>query len=180
MILQSQAPTLAQIQVRVNGIFLTDDWGTQNNTFVSSKVFKAFFFEHYKRLFDSIHAHGWHVILHRCGKGNDFVPHFIDMGTDVLNMQLAQAYGIEELGDAFAGKVGFLTTVDIWATLPREDPNAVRAEARQLVENWSRPEGGFVVFDYGDSEGIGVTDAIAEVMFKEFYNLREYWQKKAA
>jgi len=109
---------------------------------------------------------------------NDFVPLFIEAGVDVLNMQQPRAYGIKELGKVFAGKVCFLTTVDIQATLPRQDPDAVRAEARELVANWSTPEGGFIVFNYGDSEGIGATDAIAEVMFKEFYNLKEYWNQK--
>ncbi|MCC7261502.1 MAG: hypothetical protein IT369_03165, partial [Candidatus Latescibacteria bacterium] len=162
---------------RVHGVFLTDDWGTQNNTLVSAAVFREFFFARYQRLFDSIHAHGWHVILHSCGRVNDFVPFFIEVGADVLNMQQPQAYGIQSFGKEFAGKVCFLTTVDIQATLPGENPAAVRAEARQLVETWSKPEGGFIVFNYGDSEGIGVSDAIAEVMFKEFYDLREYWKK---
>ncbi|MBM3278154.1 MAG: hypothetical protein FJY95_08735 [Candidatus Handelsmanbacteria bacterium] len=99
------------------------------------------------------------------------------MGADVLNLQQPQAYGIASFGRQFAGRVCFLTTVDIQATLPREDPEAVRAEARQLVETWSKPEGGFIVFNYGDSEGIGVTDGIAKVMFREFYELREFWQQ---
>jgi len=56
------------------------------------------------------------------------------------------------------------------------DPGeAVRAEARELVEHWSTPEGGFIVFNYGDSGGIGTSDHIADVMFKTFYDLREYW-----
>jgi hypothetical protein len=161
---------------RVHGIFMTDDWGTQNNTFVSTDVFREFFFDRYKQLFGSVHGHGWHVILHSCGRVNDFVPLFIEIGADVLNMQQPQTYGIKELGQAFAGKVCFLTTVDIQATLPSEDPVAVRKEARELVENWSTPEGGLIVFNYGDSEGIGVSDDIAEVMFREFYNLREFWK----
>jgi uroporphyrinogen decarboxylase len=163
---------------RVHGIFLTDDWGTQNSTFVSPDIFKNFFFSRYKQLFDSIHSHGWHVILHSCGKINNFVPFFIDAGVDVLNMQQPKTYGIKELGKSYAGKVCFLTTVDIQVTLPRENPDDVREEARELVENWSTPKGGFIVFNYGDSEGIGVSDDIAEVIFKEFYGLREYWNKR--
>jgi uroporphyrinogen decarboxylase len=160
---------------RVHGVFLTDDWGTQANTFVSTDVFREFFFHRYKRLFDSIHSHGWHVFLHSCGKVNRFVPLFIEMGADVLNMQQPRVYGIQELGEAFAGRVCFLTTVDIQATLPAGNAESVRAEARELVENWSTPKGGFIVFNYGDSEAIGTSDAIAEVMFREFYDLRHYW-----
>jgi uroporphyrinogen decarboxylase len=161
---------------RVDGVFLTDDWGSQQNTFVSHEIFREFFLERYRQLFASIHAHGWHVMLHSCGRVNRFVPLFIEAGADVLNMQQPQAYGLVEFGKEFAGKVCFLTTVDIQATLPRQDPEAIRMEARQLVEHWSTPKGGFIVFNYGDSEAIGVSDSIAEVMFSEFYNLREYWK----
>ena len=160
---------------RVHGLFLTDDWGTQKNTFVSLDIFKEYFFDRYKILFDKIHHHGWHVILHSCGKINDFVSSFIGMGVDVMNMQQPRAYGIRELGAAFAGKVCFLTTVDIQSTLPVEDPEAIRKEAGELVKHWSTPQGGFIVFNYGDSEGIGVSDDTAQVMFKAFYDLREYW-----
>ena len=165
---------------RVHGIFLTDDWGSQESTFVSPAVFDEFFAERYRQLFDCIHGHGWHVLLHSCGRVNGFVQRFIDAGADVLNLQQPRTYGIDELGAEFAGKVCFLTTVDIQATLPTEDPEQVRAEARQLVERWSTPAGGFIVFNYGDSEGIGVSDDIAEVMFREFYDLRTFWSAGAA
>jgi len=164
---------------RVHGIFLTDDWGTQKSTFVSTDVLRTFFLDRYRQLFDAIHSHGWHVILHSCGRINDFVPLFIDAGVDVLNMQQPQAYGIQSFGRSFAGRVCFLTTVDIQATLPRQDPDAVRREARELVGNWSTPQGGFIVFNYGDSEGIGVQDDIAEVMFRAFYDLRHFWSPDA-
>jgi hypothetical protein len=160
---------------RVHGVLLTDDWGTQQNTFVSAETFREFFLDRYRQLFAAIHSHGWHVMLHSCGRINDFVPMFIDVGVDVLNMQQPQAYGIRELGGSFAGEVCFLTTVDIQVTLPTGDPETVRAEARDLVKHWSTPEGGFIVFNYGDSESIGVVDDIAEVMFEAFYNVREFW-----
>lgn len=161
---------------RNHALFLTDDWGTQENTLVSPDIFREFFLERYRQLFGAIHGHGWHVLLHSCGRVNDFVPFFIEAGADVLNLQQPQAYGIQELGARFAGKICFLTTVDIQATLPGQDPIAIRAEARELVKHWSTPAGGFIVFNYGDSEGIGVTDDTAEVMFREFYDLREYWK----
>jgi len=163
---------------RVNGIFLTDDWGTQSNTFVSPDVFREFFFDRYKQLFDSIHSHGWHVILHSCGRINDFVPFFIDAGADVMNMQQPRSYGIQELGNDFAGRVCFLSTVDIQATLPGGNADEVRAEAGELVQYWSKPEGGFIVFNYGDSEGIGTSDGITEIMFNAFYELKDYWMQK--
>ena len=62
-----------------------------------------------------------------------------------------------ELGQQFAGKVCFLTTADIQATLPSGDPDKVRAEVGELIEHWSTPQGGFIVFNYGDPEALGRT-----------------------
>jgi len=162
---------------RVHGVFLSDDWGTQAGPFVSPAIFEEFFGRRYRILADAIHGHGWHFILHSCGRVNDLVPRFIDAGVDVLNMQQPRAYGIEEIGRRHAGKVCFLTTVDIQTTLPQGNAAAVEAEAELLVKHWSTPRGGFIVFNYGDAAAIGATDAVTEVMFRKFFDLADYWQR---
>ena len=174
------AEAFRQFGDRVHGIFLTDDWGTQQNTFVSRDIFKEFFLDRYRNLFDAVHADGWHAILHSCGRINDFVQLFIDAGVDVMNMQQPRTYGIEKLGESFAGKICFLSTVDIQATLPRGNAASVCDEAALLVENWSTPRGGFIVFNYGDSGAIGTTDEMTETMFRKFYELRYFWHTEQA
>jgi len=162
---------------RVHGLFLTDDWGTQEAPMISPEMFREVFLPRYRRLTSAIHAHGWHVILHSCGRVNDLVPLFIEAGMNVLNMQQPRCYGIEELGRRFAGKVAFLTTVDIQATLPGGDPAAIRAEAELLVRHWSTPAGGLIVFNYGDREALGVPPGADETMFRAFNDLKEYWTR---
>jgi hypothetical protein len=162
---------------RVQGLFLTDDWGTQEASMIAPEMFRKVFLPRYRALTRAIHGYGWHVILHSCGRVNDLVPLFIEAGIDVLNMQQPRCYGIEELGRRFAGKVAFLTTVDIQATLPGGDPAAIRAEAELLVRHWSTPAGGFIVFNYGDREALGVPPEAAETMFRAFTDLQEYWKK---
>ena len=89
---------------RVDAVFFTDDWGTQKGTFISRKMFDDFFRDRYRQLVQCVHDCGWHFILHSCGKVNAFVPCFIDLGIDVLNLQQPQVYGIEELGAQAAGR----------------------------------------------------------------------------
>lgn len=153
---------------RVHGVFLTDDWGTQNGPFISLEMFDRFFFERYRTLVSRYHDHGYHFILHSCGRINDLVERFIAAGVDVMNMQQPRAYGIEELGRRYRGRIAFLATVDIQATLPLGNPALVRREAHELMENWSVPEGGFIVFNYGDGEGINVGKDMTSVMFEAF------------
>jgi len=117
---------------RIDGLFCTDDWGSQQGTFIGGKMFEDFFLERYRRMVQKVHDCGWHCMLHSCGRVNDFVPYFIDVGFDVLNLQQPRAYGIEELGEQYAGKVCFLTTADIQATIPRGVPEEIREEVRLL------------------------------------------------
>lgn len=164
----------------IDGLFLTDDWGTQQGCFIGPYLFDQFFLERYRTLFSAIHSHGWHVILHSCGRINDLVPRLIDAGADVLNMQQPCAYGpLDAFGDRFAGQVTFLTTVDIQSTLPGGDEQRIREEARQLVKHWSTPEGGFIVFNYGDPDALAVRPEVSAIMFDEFAKLKTYWHDAA-
>lgn len=175
LILENRLGHLEEIERRfgdaVHGIFMTDDWGTQQGVFVSPEIFERFFAPRYKILFQAIHDKGRHVILHSCGKINDFVPRLIDLGVDVLNMQQPRAYGLVEFGERFKGKVCFLTTVDIQTTLPGGNEEEVREEARLLVRHWRTPEGGLIVFNYGDPEALGIPPAMTSIMFDEFIRL---------
>lgn len=153
---------------RIDGLFMTDDWGTQQGTFVSQKVFDEFFVPRYRRLFQAIHQCGWHAILHSCGRINAFVPAMIAVGADVLNMQQTRCYGLVEFGRQFRGKVAFLATVDIQTTLPRGIEAEIREEVRLLVEHWGTPAGGLIAFDYGDWKAVGVRPELPAVMFDEF------------
>jgi len=181
MILEFKLEQLDELSRRfgkaIHGIFLTDDWGTQQGTFISLDLFDRFFAPRYRQLFGAIHDHGWHVILHSCGRINDFVPRLIEVGADVLNMQQPRAYGLVEFGEQFKGKVCFLTTCDIQTTLPSGSEAAVREEARLLVEHWSVPEGGFIVFNYGDPDALAIPPHMTEIMFDEFVKLMHYWKR---
>ena len=153
---------------RIHGLFVADDWGTQAGPFVGKKLFDEFFAPRYRVIFDAIHACGWHVILHSCGRINALVPSFLDLGVDVLNMQQSRSYGLVEFGEQYRGKVCFLATVDIQSTMPRGVEEEVREEARLLLEHWSVPEGGLIAFDYGAWEALGVGPAMPRIMFDEF------------
>ncbi len=179
MILEFKIEQLAELARRfgdrVDGIFLTDDWGSQQNTLVGPQIFRQFFLERYRSLGRAVHGHGWHFFLHSCGRVNDFVPFFIEAGVDVLNMQQPRLYGLEEFGRRYAGKVAFLTTTDIQRTLPAGDAERVREEARRLVQTWSTPKGGLIVYNYGLASAIGVTPGMTEIMFRAFVELMNYW-----
>jgi len=161
---------------RINGLFVTDDWGTQLSTFISGDMFECFFAPRYRRMLQAVHDNGWHLMFHSCGRVNDFIPFFIDMGVDVMNTQQPQLYGIKTMGEIAAGKICFLTTADIQKTLPAGNLDDIRSEITELITNWSTPDGGFIVFNYGMGEAIGVSEEITEEMFREFGRQKDHWK----
>jgi len=155
----------------IHGLGFTDDWGTQQAAFVSVEMWREFFLPRYKVLFDAIHAAGWDVWMHSCGKVNEIIEPLIEIGVDVLNLQQPRALGIEEIGARYRGRVAFSSLCDIQATLPAGDAGAIHKEAALLLEHWAAPGGGFVLSDYGDGEAIGVPDETKRVMLDAFGEL---------
>jgi hypothetical protein len=156
---------------RIHELSFSDDWGTQQNAFVSPDFWREFFAPRYQRIFDAAHRHGWAVYMHSCGKINDIIEPLIGIGLDIINLQQPRALGIEEIGRRYRGRICFATLCDIQATLPFKGAAAIREEAELLLQHWATPEGGLILADYGDGEAIGVEPEKKRVMLEAFLEL---------
>ena len=156
---------------RLHGFWMTDDWGTQQACFIDLEMWREFFKDRYRRLFEAIHEAGMHAWMHSCGHVNDIVGEWIDCGLDVVNLQQPRGLGIEEIGRRYRGRICFESLCDIQATLPLKDARAIREEAALLLAHWATPEGGFVLSDYGDGTAIGVPVEKKRVMLEAFAEL---------
>lgn len=153
---------------KIHGITTTDDWGTQQAIFMSVPMWRRFFKQHYKKLIDAAHKAGMHFWLHSCGRVNELMPEFIDLGLDVINLQQPRALGIEEIGRDFRGKICFESLLDIQRTLPNGTPEEMEREAHLLLEHWATPEGGFILSDYDESAAIQASHNQKKAMFEAF------------
>lgn len=158
----------------VHGFGMSDDWGTQQAAFISQDLWMDFFLPRYKRLFDAMHAGGYDVWVHSCGKVNEIIEGYIRAGVDVVNLQQPRALGIQEISERYRGRIAFESLADIQHTLPTGDRGLVDADAEDLMRLWASPEGGFVFSDYGDDRAIGVADPqIKRHMYRRFSELSE-------
>ena len=163
---------------RMHGLWFTDDWGTEQDTFISPVLWDDFFKPRYKRVFDYCHELGWHVWMHSCGKVNGIIESLIDIGLDVINLQQPRALGIEEMGEQFRGRICFESLCDIQRTLPLGTEEEIREEARRLLGQWGSPEGGFILSDYGDGGAIGVPWERKQLMLEAFQDA-DPWKRAA-
>ena len=164
---------------QIHGLNFTDDWGTEQATFIRPALWDAFFKPRYQRLFDACHAAGWDVRMHSCGKVNDIIEGLIEIGLDTINLQQPRALGIEEIGRRFRGRICFESLCDIQHTLPFRGATEIREEAELLLQAWATPEGGFILSDYGDGAAIGVAPEKKEIMLAAFL-AADRWKKGTA
>lgn len=143
---------------RIDGWAMSDDWGTQQNSFIGYDFWMDFFYPRYKRIFDAMHRAGCDVWVHSCGRINDIIEGYIRAGVDVVNLQQPRALGIEDIGARYAGRIAFESLADIQATLPTGSRDAIEADVRSLMTHWASADGGFIFSDYGDGRAIGIAD----------------------
>ncbi len=92
---------------RIHGLTFTDDWGSELATFISPRMWCDFFQPRYARIFDAIHAQGWDVWMHSCGKVNEIIDPLIEIGLNVINLRTAASLGHRGDRRRFAGRICF-------------------------------------------------------------------------
>ena len=153
---------------QIHGFSFTDDWGTEQAGFISPRLWDEFFKPRYKRLFDAMHAHGWHVWMHSCGKVNAYIDSLIEIGVNVINLQQPRVFGDRGDRPPFRGphllRVAVRHPAHAAVRERRRDPRRGAAADPQ----WGTPEGGFVLSDYGDGQAIGVPLEKKQIMLDAF------------
>ncbi len=133
-----------QVALGVDGIFFSDDWGTQDRMLMRPDDWRKWYKPYYKRLFDAVHAGGAHVWMHLCGHVVPIIGDLIDLGINVLNPVQPQAMNVDKLAAQYGGHLCFYGGIDVQGTLPHGTPQDVDREVRHLFEIFGRYSGGYI------------------------------------
>ena len=123
--------------VEADGIFLHDDWGHQNSTFISPEMFKEFFVPAYKRIYAYYKSRGFSLVVHHSDSyAATLVPYMIDLGIDIWQGVLS-CHNIPELIRQYGGQMSFMGGIDEGRIdVPDWTPDMIREEvARACNEN---------------------------------------------
>jgi uroporphyrinogen decarboxylase len=91
----------------VDGMFMTDDWGTQAALMISPRMWRKFFAARYRRLCDEAHRWNLDVLFHSCGNVTAIIGDLIDAGVDVLDPLQPEAMDLAQVASEYGGRVGF-------------------------------------------------------------------------
>jgi len=127
-----------------DGIFFSDDWGSQKGLLIHPDVWRKFYKPSYQRMFDRVRSGGAHVWMHMCGNVVAILPDLIDIGLNVLNPVQPQAMDVQLLSREFGGRLCFYGGIDVQGLLIHGSPQQVKRQVRRLVELFGRFDGGYI------------------------------------
>ncbi len=129
----------------VNGIFTSDDLGSQRALMMSPATFRRLLKPLYAELIEEVHSLGMHFWLHTCGNVLSIIDDFIDIGLDVIHPIQAHTMDYSYVAERFGGRISFLVGIDVQHLLPEGSPEDVRQGIREVVRTFRRPEGGLLL-----------------------------------
>ncbi|HEX2974080.1 MAG TPA: uroporphyrinogen decarboxylase family protein, partial [Tepidisphaeraceae bacterium] len=120
-------------ELNVDGVWVTDDIGTQAGPMFGLNIFREFFKPCYAKLIKAAHDNNMHFWLHSCGNIELFIEDVIEIGLDVLHP--IQKYTMDErkIAEKFGGRICFWAGMDVQRILPRGTTDDVRREVRFMI-----------------------------------------------
>ncbi|MCL5271648.1 MAG: hypothetical protein M1457_14085 [bacterium] len=122
-----------------------DDFGTQNNLFMSVPMWRDFLRPNFKTMIELGHRYGCKVAHHSCGSIMGIIPDMVDCGLDILNPIQPGVTNMDrrELKRRFGGRLAFHGSISIQQTMPFGTPEDIRNEVRERFETLGAG-GGFI------------------------------------
>ena len=149
----------------VDGIQFRDDWGTQYKPMIRPSLWRKIFRPAYYEMFKAVHDGGAYVHFHSDGMIQPIIRDLVEIGADVLNLQLS-TMNISELGQEFGGHVCFLGGFDRQLILPKGSVEEVTAHALEIIEALGKFNGGYIG---GGEVGADVPLENVEAMLRTFW-----------
>ncbi|OQY31074.1 MAG: hypothetical protein B6I38_06365 [Anaerolineaceae bacterium 4572_5.1] len=124
-----------------------DDFGMQNGTIISPKMFrevvKPYLAEYYSMIHNMTDAK---LMLHSCGSVRAIMGDLIEIGVDILNPVQIRAKDMEpeELKAEFGDKLSFCGGIDTQDTLPNGTQKEVQEEVQRMMQALA-PNGGYLL-----------------------------------
>ena len=128
----------------VDGIFISDDWGSQRDLLINPDDWRRLYRDCYKKLFERIRSRGKHVWMHLCGNVISIIPDLLDLGLNVLNPVQPQAMDLDFLGENFGGNLCFYGGVDVQGTLVQGSVQEVKDSVKKLIDTFGSFNGGYI------------------------------------
>ena len=159
-----------------DAVFLADDWGTQQRTMISPDAWAKHFRPAYAAMIELAHCRGLDVWFHSCGNIAALIPHWIDIGLDVISPLQAAAIDLPTLAAAYHGQITFFGGIDVQHNLVHGTRASIREEVRSLLHMFHAHEGRYMASPCNTI----MPETPVENVWTLFEAIREYGQSAAS
>ncbi len=137
---------ISKERILVDGVSITDDWGTNTSLFISPDLWRKIFKKRYEKIIKTCHNNNLNIWMHSDGRVNDIMDDFVEIGLDAINLACPKVVGIEEIGGKYNGKINFFTAIDTQKTIIFGSEKEIREEFEKVADNWGSRKGGLIIF----------------------------------
>ena len=134
----------ASVELPVDGIFFSDDWGDQRGVLMGPERWRRFFKPRVAKLYQAAHDAGKLTLSHCCGNVEDIVPDLIEIGLDVLESVQPEAMSPYELKKKWGDKITFWGGLGSQSTIPFGTRQEIFDEVQHLCTEMPRG-GGYIL-----------------------------------
>jgi uroporphyrinogen decarboxylase len=134
----------ASVQLPVDGIMFSDDWGDQRGVLIGPERWRRFLKPRLAKLYKAAHDAGKLTLSHCCGNVADIMPDIIEIGLDVLESVQPEAMSPYDLKRKWGDKMTFWGGLGSQSTIPFGTRQAIFDEVQHLCEEMS-PGGGYIL-----------------------------------
>jgi uroporphyrinogen-III decarboxylase len=127
----------------VDGILISDDWGTQLDVLINPETWRRVFQPRYRRILEEMHRAGALAHFHTCGHTLPILPELIDCGFDEINPQVP-TMDIQRLRPLFLDRVCIRPDLDRQQTLVSGTPEEVRRHVEETFAAFRSRRGGYI------------------------------------
>jgi uroporphyrinogen decarboxylase len=131
-------------QLDVDGVILSDDYGTQRGLMMSPSHWRQFIRPRLQEEFEVIRRHDKAVFLHSCGDVSAILPDLVEIGLDVLHPVQPEVFDLAGLKAEYGSDLCFYGGISTQRTLPYGTPKDVEAEVRERISVLGR-DGGYII-----------------------------------
>lgn len=132
-------------EVGVDIMMFGDDLGYKDNPFFSLKVFREFILPYHKRIYQACKKRGVLIILHSCGKIDQFLPDLIDAGLNCIqSLEATAGVDLPGLKESLGDKLCFMGGLDSSGILTYGNPKDVEENVKNTIKNAAKGGGYFV------------------------------------
>lgn len=158
------------VRFDIDAVSFADDWGTQSGLVISPGLWRELFKPRYTEQFGRIHEAGKKVWFHSCGDVSEIIGDLIDAGVDVLELLQPDLFGVDWLGEEFAGKVCFCCSIDHQRKAISGTRDEIFDYARLLRDRLGAGGGGFIAY-IEDYKSLGMSEQNYQWICEAFHGL---------